>query len=300
MNDTGKAIIYVPGMKPKPPAEIHRANLLRCLLEGLQRHDVQTARQLAEHEASFRLVPWPRIFYAEEKDPAPDQPGLERLLQLPGPESRDIEEAGHWHKQVARLAYLLCDTFPFLVDWVANPNVRATLQDSLRYLDNENGIASRIQEMLASELDDAAREQRAILVIAHSLGSVIAWDVLWILSRQHRADLRVDLLTLGSPLGLNFMRHRLHGAHARGAERYPDNIRHWRNLSAIGEMTALDRRFANDYREMLRRGLVESITDETDLFNYFRGPDGLNVHKCYGYMINPRTAAAVSRWWRGG
>ena len=60
----------------------------------------------------------------------------------------------------------------------------------------------------------------------------------------------------------------------------------------------MDRRFADDYAPMLRLGLVESISDQTGLFNYFRGPEGLNVHKCYGYLVNPHTAAAVAGWWR--
>ncbi len=64
-------------------------------------------------------------------------------------------------------------------------------------------------------------------------------------------------------------------------------------------MTALDRTFANDFREMLDLGLVERITDHINLVNYFRGPDGLNVHKCYGYMVNERTGAVIADCWVG-
>jgi hypothetical protein len=32
------------------------------------------------------------------------------------------------------------------------------------------------------------------------------------------------------------------------------------------------------------------------LQTYFRGPDGLNVHKCYGYMANQQTGAALAAW----
>jgi len=63
-------------------------------------------------------------------------------------------------------------------------------------------------------------------------------------------------------------------------------------------MTALDRTFADDYREMKNLGLIESIIDETNLQTWFRGPDGLNVHKCYGYMANERTGAALAAWLR--
>ncbi|RMF98220.1 MAG: hypothetical protein D6727_03310 [Gammaproteobacteria bacterium] len=293
-----RRILYVPGMKPKPPAEWHERMLLRCLLTGLRRTDPVVAAELETAREVFSLVPWPHLFYTEVKDTAIDAPGLDRLLALPAPEARDIEEARHWQKQLARFAYLACDALPWLTRWIADPNVKATLQDSLRYLENRDGIAARIRELVAEALQAAAEGGRPVLLIAHSLGSVIAWDVLWSLSRQRSGPAAVDFLTLGSPLGLNFFRHRLLGARAEGRARYPDNIRHWINLSAIGELTALDRRFADDYAPMLRLGLLDSITDETELYNYFRGAEGLNVHKCYGYLVNPHTAAAVADWWR--
>ena len=62
-------------------------------------------------------------------------------------------------------------------------------------------------------------------------------------------------------------------------------------------MTALDRRFENDFREMVALGLVERITDHLDVVNYFRGPEGLNVHKCYGYLANERTGAVLADCW---
>ena len=300
MDKSANSIIYVPGIKPKPPAEIHRANLWRCLLEGLRRVDRATADELVSRQAQFHLIPWPHVFYPGPADAAPDEPGLERLLALPGPEPGDISEAAHWHKRFAQFVYLLADRFPFLIDRVATPDLKQTLQDSLRYLRNEQHIAERIRGMVGDALKQARDNGQRVLLIGHSFGSVIAFDVLWQLSREQCAGFRLDtFLTLGSPLGMNFVRHRLLGAHVRGLQRYPDNIRQWVNLAAIGDLTALERRFAHDYRPMLEHGLVESITDNVRLLNYFRGPDGLNVHKCYGYMINPETASVVAKWWRG-
>ncbi len=63
-------------------------------------------------------------------------------------------------------------------------------------------------------------------------------------------------------------------------------------------MTALDRALAGTWAEMRDLGLVEEISDRLDLQTYFRGPDGLNVHRCYGYMVNPVLGATVARWWR--
>jgi hypothetical protein len=294
-----RAIIYVPGMKPKPPAEIHRERLWQSLVEGLRRAQPEVAGDVAAHPDCFTLAAWGPLFYPETGDPSVDVPGLERLMSLSGPEPRDLEEARHWHKQLTRAMYLVADRLPFLIDLIAPEQLKASMLDSLRYLGNEDGAGERVRHYVAGVLEQAQADGRRILLLAHSLGSVIAWDVLWQLSRAD-SPVRIDqLVTIGSPLGLNFMRHRLLSAHAAKEDRYPRNIRRWVNLSAVGELTALDRSFANDYRGMLRQGLVESITDHTDLMNYFRGPDGvLNVHKCYGYMINPRTAEVVANWWQ--
>jgi hypothetical protein len=299
MKSGNRVIIYVPGMKPKPPAEDHRATLWRCLLEGVRRVDTKVAQEMASHAGDFQLVAWPHLFYDMPKDLAEDLPGIERLFRLEGPEKRDIDEARHWHKRLGRLVYLLSDTFPCLIRWVANPDMKATLQDTLRYFKNADGVATDIRSMVADSLRTAYESGARILLLTHSLGSVIAYDVLWEFSRRSESALAVDqFVTLGSPLGLNFVRHRLLSAHEQGQRCYPDNIRSWKNLSAIGEMTALDRVFADDFREMIALGLVDEINDRSDLKTYFRGPDGLNVHKCYGYMVTRELGAVIANWWQ--
>ena len=286
-------------MKPKPPAEDQRRTLWRCLLEGVRRGAPAVATDLGSQADRFQLVAWTPLFYETVRDLALDLPGVERLLSLPGPEEEDIQEAGHWHKRLGRFIYLLSDAFPFLIDYVATPAMKAALHDSLRYFRNHGGVADQIRRMVAEALRSASDAGSRVLLIAHSLGSVIAFDTLWELSRRTKSNVAVDqFLTIGSPLGMNFVRHRLLGAHERGAGRYPDNIRRWRTLSAVGEMTALDRVFADDYREMVELGLIERISDDVGLQTYFRGSEGLNVHKCYGYMINERVGAAVAEWWQ--
>ena len=189
------------------------------------------------------------------------------------------------------------DAFPWMIGLVANPAIKATLQDARRYFRNEGGRAAKIRTRVAGELEAAADAGQRILLLGHSLGSVIAFDVLWELSRKPQSAVRIDeFVTLGSPLGLNFVQHRMLGSQEPELRRYPDNISRWTNLSAIGELTSLDRSMADDYAPMLQGGLVESITDHTDLETYFRGPLGLNVHKCYGYMANARTGRVIVDW----
>jgi hypothetical protein len=293
------AIIYVPGIKPKPPAAEHRAALWRCLLEGVRRADAAAADDMARHPACFNLVSWAHVFYETQRELGLDLPGIERLLSMPGPGEQDLREANSFGRRFKRALYLLCDAFPPLFDLVGDPNMRATLADTRRYFGNERGAAVRVRQMVADALLEAWHANCRVLLVGHSLGSVIAFDVLWELSHRFSVPERVDLfLSVGSPLGLSFVRSHLLGAQESGRRRYPTNIRRWRNLAARGEMTALDRSLAGTWSDMRSLGLVEEISDRLDLQTWFRGPEGLNVHKCYGYMVNPVLGATVADWWQ--
>jgi hypothetical protein len=131
------------------------------------------------------------------------------------------------------------------------------------------------------------------------MGSVIAYDSLWELSHGHGNPLTIDLfLTMGSPLGQRLIQKQLMGNSLDGLDRYPTNIRRWKNLTAVGDLTAIDPWLANDFKEMLDLSLLDKIEDE-ELLNYFRLSGVLNVHAEYGYLANEKTALTIARWWRG-
>ncbi len=292
-------ILYVPGIKPKPPVAEQHAMLWRCLLEGVRRADAAVAQGLARSPEVFRLVSWAHVFYDTQRDLALDLPGIERLLALPGPTPEDIRDATSWRRRLKRAVYLLCDRFPPLFELARDPTVRETLHDTWRYLRNQDGDAVRVRQIVTDALLDAWRDDRRVLLIGHSLGSVIAFDVLWELSHRFVVPGQLDLfVSIGSPLGLGFVRAHLLGAHERDARRFPTNIRRWRNLAAMGELIALDRSLAQAWAPMRDLGLVEEISERLDLQTYFRGQEGLNLHKCYGYMATPVLGATVAGWWR--
>jgi hypothetical protein len=297
---SGNTIIYVPGIKPKPPAEQHRAQLWRCLLEGVRRAEPAAVPALAAHPECFEVAAWAPLFYRTQRDLALDLPGIERLLRLPRAEERDVRDAMSWRRRLRQRLYLLSDLIPPLMRLATGEEMRITLRDTMRYLNNEDGVAVKVRQLVADALLAAWRAGDRVLLAGHSLGSVIAYDVLWEFSYRFAVPYKVDLfLTFGSPLGLRLVNSRLLGAREIGRRRYPTIVRRWANLSAIGELTALDRRMGDHFGEMLRLGLVQSLTDDTALQNYFRNDDGLNVHKCYGYMVNPVLAGTISRWWLG-
>ena len=291
-------VLYVPGLLPKPEHGLHRDALFRCLIAGLRRHDEKTALDIAANLHCFDVVSWTYGFYNRHRDIAIDQDAIEAVIEQPAAMAEDIAEARSWKRRLARWVFSLADFMPFLIPHVANERMELHLRDLRRYLRNRDDIAEQVRQMLKVRLRAAVEAQRPILLIGHSMGSVIAWDSLWHMSRRDGDDVSIDaLLTMGSPLGQRYMQRRLQGFDEIGEKRYPRGVRRWINLSAVGDLTSLDPYLAVDFAEMVKLGLVESIDDHT-FYNYFRLDGVLNPHAEYGYLANDITARIVAAWWK--
>ncbi len=289
-------IIYVPGLKPKPEATVHREQLLRCLRAGLQRFNPDVAAAVAADDA-FELVSWTYDFYGEHRNIELDIDDIETMLTKVGPSETDIVAVTSWKRRLTRWLFRTADYLPFLIPHFATEELEIHLRDFNKYLRNKDGVAEEARHKVRQALENAAAQNRPILLFGHSMGSVMAYEVLWQLSRLHKSDLQVDLLlTSGSPLGQSFVQRHLVGADKKGTQRYPDNIRQWINVAAVGELTALDMQLKNDFSEMIALGLVPDIDDRAT-FNYYHMHGTLNVHAEYGYLINEATAQVVSEWW---
>jgi len=290
-------IVYVPGLKPKPPAELHKRELIRCLLEGVRRIDKETACDI-EVRNGFHLVSWTHDFYGEHRDINLDLADIETVLEKQSASEADILIATSWKRRFAIWLFHAADALPFLIPKIATEEVEIHLRDFNRYVRDNRGIAEAAREKLKSVLREAQTTGRPVLLLAHSMGSVIAYDSLWQLSREERSDARVKLLlTTGSPLGQKIVQRHLFGAKVAGEERYPANLDRWINMAAIGELTAVDRTLKNDFAGMIELGLVPEI-DDRELFNYYHMHGTLNVHVEYGYLINEGVARIISQWWR--
>jgi len=291
-------IIYVPGLLPKPEAEVHRDALLRCLLAGLQQIDTDLAVQLESNRDSFEIIPWTYDFYGEHRDFALDAPSVEALVTQRAVTNRDQEEASSLWRRLARWVFLLGDRLPFLIPHIATERMELHLRDLKRYVQNRNEIAEHTRQILKTSLRQARDAGRPILLVAHSMGSVIAYESLWQMSRANREPMQIDLLlTMGSPLGQDYIQKRLKGSDAIGNVRYPNNISRWVNLSAVGDLTAIKPALRSAFRGMLQAGLLADI-DDREVDNWFRLDGVLNTHSEYGYLANPETATIVSEWWR--
>jgi hypothetical protein len=295
-------IIFIPGKNPKPPPEEYRRQLLRSLLRGVERADPTVALMIEAEPEVFMLIPWNPLYYQSYKSLDADLPWVDALLKRSGPTKQDVEEALSFRHRIAWLLRSIGDLLHFLIPLLPDPAVKNTVRETARYFSNEGGIGEQVRELLKVPLRKIFADGDRILIIGHSMGSVIAYDALWELTHIEKNPGQVDLLlTIGSPLGMRFTQERLQGVHGKGAHRYPHNIRRWVNITSQGDVTALDPNLRDDFKAMLELGLVKSIMDfNGGIFNYFRDDLGLNVHRSYGYLVNPRVGEVIADWWKEG
>ncbi len=294
-----RAIVFIPGKNPKPPPGQHHDMLWRALLEGVRRAQPERAAVLEKDAGIFRLIAWNRLYYGTEKDGHRDLPWIDALINRHGPSEQDIRDAHAWHRKLDRTLYAVADHCSILIRFLPGP-ASATVNELRRYFHNSHNIGYHIREQFKKAVRPLLDAGASVLVIGHSMGSIIAFDAFWEMSHIEHREQKLDFLSLGSPLGMNYVQHRLQGSGESGKRRYPTIIRRWINVAAVGDVTALDRHFRDDFQAMLDLGIVDAIEDHTDgIYNFFHNEDGLNCHRSYGYLVNPATGKIVADWLQG-
>jgi hypothetical protein len=281
---TTKQIIYIPGKNPKPEPALHRELLWRTLVEGVRRADIVVADTLQASYRQFHLVGWNYLYYHAYKNNTKDIPWIDALINKHGPTQQDIRDAHSWNIWLSHLLLALGDHIPLLIRLLPE-EVRSTATEISRYFNNTDDVASKVRGLLKQTLRPMLEQQDDVLVIGHSFGSVIAYDTLWELTHQEGVTGKVDFLTLGNPMGMHYIRRRLLGMNGHGGKSYPALIHRWINLSAEGDVTALNQNLNESFHAMLELDLVESIEDHCHgIYNYFRiwlsGQSRCREHHC--------------------
>ncbi|MEN8107676.1 MAG: hypothetical protein ABFS22_06660 [Pseudomonadota bacterium] len=294
-----KRIIFVPGKNLKPPPEAYHHQLQRCLLHGVARHDPAAADEIRE-QGAFSLVAWNYTYYHQYRDIAQDIPWIDKLLARSSHDENDIRDIRQMRYLLAKFLYNTGDVLPWLIPLIPDQRIKSSIVETRHYFENRNNIACRIRDLQKAPLREAVASDDRVLLIGHSLGSVIAYDSLWELHHLENITRCIDcLLTIGSPLGLRFVQRRLLGHDKPESQRYPGNIRRWVNISSHGDLVALDKTLNNDYPAMLKAHCLDHIEDHHEgIFNYYRDDRGLNVHKSYGYLVNPEVGKLIAEWWQ--
>lgn len=133
----------------------------------------------------------------------------------------------------------------------------------------DTDMKARVQEQL-DDLDGP------IVVVGHSLGSIVAYDVLNELAEGSK-DIRL-YLTVGSPLGMKEVQD-----HLSQPQRVPPDVGTWTNLSDRKDVVALDATLKGEFAP------EDKVTDHK-VDNWTN-----NNHSIQGYLDKPEALNAVEK-----
>lgn len=269
-------ILGIHGLANKPPPDVLDQGWSKAILEGLQRNEGR-----GPGNVPFELVYWADWGHAQPLDATAN---AEPYREAPGEGPLPSHADGFLDSLRAEAGDLL-DT---PLDWVkrtfgigeaVDSLLGVKLKDLARYY-QEPDRRALLRDRLEARL--LAHRGKRIMLVAHSMGSIVAYDVLRALGKRE-PDLRIDhLVTLGSPLGLPHVKFHISEEHDQ--VRTPTVVHRWTNLADRRDPVAVDNHLADDYAPNPRG--VEARDDL--VLNGYRDPqDKPNPHKSYGYLRTP-------------
>lgn len=270
-------IIGIHGLANKPPVEEKTRWWKAAIAEGLARH-----AGYLDPAFAFAFVYWADLRYE-----TPLSEDMNREPYRPQDEAppRSAETPASTAKDMLAPLYAGIDRFEEATGLTLVDDLILEYRfDDLWHYHGERHFARQVRARLAERLR-AFRSHR-ILLVAHSMGSVIAYDVLRSLEREDPALRVAHFVTAGSPLGLAKVKLKFEAEH--GPLRVPNNVSAWTNLAdgddVVSIMGALDADYAPSDSGI-------RVTDRR-VVNDFRRLDGEpNHHKSYGYLRTPDFAS---------
>ena len=284
-----KVIIGIHGLGNKPQKDLLEEWWISAINEGFKLTGIKTPKFKLE------LVYWADLIYnqperleiTDKKDPY----FLEEPYTL-SPHPRVLEKDQSFRKKV--------------LQFIENQLEKVFLNDDLSL--NYKGVNDMIMHRYFKELEmyySNTGEQRMlkrnarqrllniiekykfddILLIGHSMGSIIAYDVLQFKLKRQNIH---TFVTMGSPLGLPFIRTKIADEMKENYEnlsiRTPYCIaKTWLNFADLEDKVALNFDLSNDFAPN-SKGIAPI---DFEIINDYENRGINNPHKSFGYLRNP-------------
>ncbi|HIF9118817.1 TPA: hypothetical protein ACX6S1_002183 [Photobacterium damselae] len=272
-----KHYITIHGRSNKPPAHILEDSWLRAINDG-RRH----VNQPLINKSQFSMAYYADVFYQQPLyfDPEPylpDIPTNHSPIPLAVDEDHlsEMMEQSKWRLDNHFFEPLLSEFGVYrALNYLSKPLLRYWLTDVYHYF-HDPAFALEIEKPLIRLLQEY--RHHSITLISHSLGTVIAYNVLQKLAAQRTTqDITIDKwITLGSPLGLASVKAQLK-RNIQGSLAVPENVSAWHNYSDKRDIVCIDRDLADDFAKNNSGVSVQDFK----IVNAYPG----NPHKSYGYL----------------
>ena len=151
----------------------------------------------------------------------------------------------------------------------------------------KDAINKRMMDVLSKH------KKSDVLILSHSMGTIIAYSVLTHDAREIPVD---TFVTMGSPLGLPAVMSKLAADQHDDPDmthelRTPENVvRSWYNFSDLEDKIAFNYNLSDDYQENLHHVKAHDVVVNNDYINNKER----NPHKSYGYLRTAELAEVIN------
>lgn len=296
-------IIGIHGLDNKPPKEILEKWWKEAIIEGLQKCNYPTELP------HFEMVYWADILHIIPQNESETDMNSPFFLDEKYAKAADDFVPENHDTRIKIVDYLSHKLNKFLLndDYTSNYEfVTDTIVD--RYFDDLSAyyhkdpsfkipLSNKTKMMIRQRLESVLKKYKndKIMLISHSMGTIIAYDVLSFVTPEINID---TFITIGSPLALPIVLSQI------AAERKltqingfvkitaPENINKWVNYSDILDKIAFNYKLNDDFAPNTK-GV--SPTDFLVTNNY--QINGVaNPHKSYGYLRTPEIANVINQF----
>lgn len=297
-----KIIIVIHGLSNKPEKQLLEKWCRASVREGLRTIDKRGT------PFTLKLVYWADLMHEKPQNPKVTDKKSDTYLDdpyLPGDPERYATFTSSMMKQnilaklEKKLDKIFFDESSFInLENIAAILVRKLFKDLDLYYHHDcpvirfRGILAR--DAIRMRLAELLRKyhKRDILLIAHSMGTIISYDVL----TQTTPDVSINtLITIGSPLGMPLVLKKILVEQGRDINKdrqpvVPENIcTAWFNFSDLGDPVAINYNLADDFRPNTAGIAPRDIT----IYNNYENDGDRSPHKLYGYLRAPEVANVI-------
>lgn len=298
-----RVIIGIHGLGNKPPKYVLQKWWKESMLEGFKTHNVD------KDIPCFELVYWSDILYERPLNNWANDAENELFLEEPYQKAPEVIERED-HSIRLKLTDFLSDqlnkiflnedktlNYSFLTDLI----LKKYFKDLNAYYHKEGAsnkeVRNKTRDLVRNRVAKVIKKYKGyeIFIVAHSMGSIVAFDVLTYFIPE--IDIHT-FVTIGSPLGLPLVVSQIaaeNKRHSNGNSEMvtPPGIKnHWYNMADIMDHIALNFKLADDFAPNERNVTPQDFLVE----NNYEINGSKNHHKSFGYLRTPEFSNVLSEF----
>ncbi|MES9852735.1 MAG: alpha/beta hydrolase [Candidatus Thiodiazotropha sp. L084R] len=275
-----KIVIGIHGLSNKPAENILEKWWEEAIREGLSKN-----QEMDNVSLNFSSVYWADVLYEKPNEQPENHPDAYRPAAKDEIQPYNENWVDSLREKFRDAGGDAMDTLKewFGIDKTADKVLEKKLPDLSRYY-KEEAIRKELRRRLKDEIRKHSGQN--ILLIAHSMGSIIAYDVLREMGHESPKPVIDHFLTIGSPLGLPHVKMKIEDESA--PVRTPTIVKLWSNLADRRDPVAVDLHLGDDFGPN-----VKGVRVKDDLVLNDWG--GIN-HKSFGYLRTPEFSAILAEF----